>query len=221
MPGVQRAVDAIRNAGLNDDQKSPMVTTLLQNSKQTPTLVAQVEGGSGANQGETTAVIPAPGEESTKRGAGEIGQLGPVQVEVLEGLDALIVRGHKRDVEQVMKVIKQIEEISAQTVPAIEVYRLKYIDCQALADLIKPLYEEIYTPRQGNVSITALVKPNALLLVGRKENVKTVLELAERLDEPVPPQTQFHVFRLRHTAAGTALNTLTDFYTDRGGLGAR
>ena len=102
--------------------------------------------------------------------------------------------------------------------PAIEVYRLKYIDCQALTDLIKPLYEEIYTPQQGNVSVTALVNPNALLLVGRKENVKTVLELAERLDEPVPPQTQFHVFRLRHTAAGTALNTLTDFYTDRGGL---
>ena len=30
------------------------------------------------------------------------------------------------------------------------------------------IYTEVYLPRQGSLSITALVKPNAILLVGRK-----------------------------------------------------
>ena len=105
----------------------------------------------------------------------EIGQIGPVQVEMLEGLDVLIIRGHKKDVEQVMNVIKQVEQLSAKTEPAIEIYKLKYIDCQAVADMITQVYGSVYEIRQGIVSITALVKPNALLILGRKENVKTVI----------------------------------------------
>ena len=87
---------------------------------------------------------------TTEQGLAEIGQIGPVQVEMLEGLDVLIIRGHKKDVEQVMKIIKQVEQLSTKTEPAIEIYKLQYIDCQALADLILPLYHEIYFDTAGN-----------------------------------------------------------------------
>ena len=79
------------------------------------------------------------------------------------------------------------------------------VDSAALAELVTQLYEDVFALRQGAVSITALVKPNALLLIGREESVKTVLDLVERLDRPVAPDTQFQVFRLRQRAPRMAL----------------
>jgi len=157
---------------------------------------------------------PPPGEE-------EANLVGTVQVELLEGLDVLVVRGLRRDVERVVELIEQIERLSAEAEPAVEVYHLRHVDSQALAELLVPLYEEIYLPRQGAVSITALVKPNALLLIGRPENVGRVIELVQKLDRPVAPHTQFRVFRLRYAAAATAQATVEQFYEEREGLGPR
>ena len=66
-----------------------------------------------------------------------------------------------------------------------------------MATLVKALYDEVYLPRQGAVSITPLVMPNAILIVGRPENVKTVKELIARLDQPAVPGAQFQVFHLQ------------------------
>ena len=51
------------------------------------------------------------------------GLLGPVQVEFVEGLDVIVLRGSERDVQRVMEIIKQIEELSAVTVPEIQIVR--------------------------------------------------------------------------------------------------
>ncbi len=109
------------------------------------------------------------------KGRGEIGQIGPVQVEMLEGLDVLIIRGHKRDVEQVMNVIKQVEQLSTKTEPPIEIYKLKYIDCQALAELITPALRGSIFIAPGKREHNGPGQANALLIVGRKENVKTAI----------------------------------------------
>jgi general secretion pathway protein D len=227
LPATRRAVEAIQTSDMDTIPRNPVVTKLFQNPKeeakpkQAQTLLAQAQGMPQEEEEETTEVTQVPGQLATERGVGEIGQIGPVQVEMLEGLDVLIIRGHKKDVEQVMNVIKQVEQLSAKTEPAIEVYKLKYIDGLSVADLIRPVYDEVYLMRQGSVSITALVKPNALLIVGRKENVKTMIDLVRRLDQPVAPETQFKVFHLRHAASTTAAATLTEFYANRTGLGAK
>ncbi len=158
----------------------------------------------------------APNESEAEEGGGMI---GPVQVELLEGLDVLIVRGHKRDVQRVLEIIKQIEELGKITEPAIVVHPLYHVDSVALATLVNQIYTDVFAARQGSVSITALVKPNALLLVGRKESVGRVIELVNRLDVPVAPESQFQAFRLKHAAAATLQTTIQGFYTDRGGLG--
>ena len=51
--------------------------------------------------------------------------LGPVDVEFVEGLDVIVLRGSERDVKRVMEIIRQIEELSAVTVPAIQIYNLQ------------------------------------------------------------------------------------------------
>ncbi|MGD0653185.1 MAG: secretin N-terminal domain-containing protein [Thermoguttaceae bacterium] len=227
---TRRTVEALQSSGEDKTPPAPVATKLYQNPKadlkpkEGPTLLAQAEAGSRENADQNaTEAVPAPGESSAEKAAMEIGQIGPVQVEMLEGLEGLIIRGHRKDVEQVVKVIQQIEQLSAKTEPAVEVYKLKYIDCQALATLITPIYEDVYYLRQGSVSITALVKPNAVLIVGRKENVKTAADLVRKLDQPIAPESQFHVFRLKHLSSSSAYNMLNDFYitNNRTGLGTK
>jgi len=158
-----------------------------------------------------------PGQEAAEKPA----VMGPVQVQLLEGLDVLVIRGLRRDVEQVLSVIQQIEELARVTEPVIEIYSLRYVDCEAVAALVQQLYTAIYEPRQGIVSVTALVKPNALLLIGPRGNVDKVLDLVRKLDKPVPPETQFRVFRLKHASAETVQGQIQQFYAQRGGLGVR
>ncbi len=74
-------------------------------------------------------------------------------------------------------------------------------------------------PRLGRVSITPLLKPNALLLIGREESVDFVKDLIDKLDVPVEPTTQFRVFPLKHATASDVQTTITQFYaTTRPGL---
>ncbi len=183
------------------------------------------KNGNGALAMQTSQQQPAPGDapasQQQRVDPEEQSLIGPVQIEVLEGLDGLVIRGHRRDVERVIAIINQIEALSAETVPAIEIRHLEHVDCQDLAELIIPLYQQVYYPRQGAVSITALVKPNALLLVGRTESVQTALELVGRLDQPVAPETQFQVFRLKYANAEMAQQTITDFFAERAALGTK
>ena len=62
-----------------------------------------------------------------------------MQVEFVEGLDVIVLRGSERDVQRVMEIIKQIEELSAVTVPEIEIYELKYVDSVQMGALLQRL----------------------------------------------------------------------------------
>jgi len=172
---------------------------------------------------EVTATVPFPGGAEPSAGTG---LMGPVQIEMVEGLGVLVIKGDKRDVAQVVKLIQEIQQMSDLTEPSVVVHPLTHVNCEALATLVSTLYSEVFSTRQGTVSITALVKPNALLLIGRPENVDTVVNLVKRLDRPVPPESQFKVFRLRHAAAATAQETIEQFFQDSegeqlAGLGTR
>ncbi|HUY34800.1 MAG TPA: secretin N-terminal domain-containing protein [Pirellulales bacterium] len=146
---------------------------------------------------------------------------GPVEIEQLEGFDAIIVRGSQRDVERVMQLVEEIERLSLETEPVVEVHHLLHVDSAAMADVIGPLYNDELGPRRGRVSITALVRPNALLLIGRKESVRGVIDLVTRLDQPGGPKSQFDVFRLRHATASAAAGTLNQFFAGATGLAPR
>ena len=117
-----------------------------------------------------------------------------------------------------MEIINQIEQLSAVTVPAIEVYPLKYVDSEALARCLRGFISQVLGPRIGEVSITPLGKPNALLLVGRAENVRMAIELVQKLDQPVPATTRFEVFPLKNASASEA-KTMIDSFLEREAAG--
>lgn len=168
----------------------------------------------GNEQPSPAEVVVAPGDLGT-------GLVGPVQIEFLEGLDVMIVSGNDRDVERVLRIIEDIERLSTETEPVIEVVQLQHTGSEQLAEVARQVYDEVLASRQGQVSITALVKPNALLVIGRAESVKAVTELVTRLDQPVDPGTQFAVFRLKHMPATAAQTTVEEFFEEREGLGTQ
>ncbi len=201
---------------------APVRDVSTQIGAEAPPPVAPPPGGPGAEAAPPPALGQAAPGQPARAGAQEgAGMIGAVRIELLEGLDVLVISGHQRDVRRVQEIIEQIERLAAETEPAIEVYQLRYVNSIAIADLIDPLYNEIFFARRGDVSITALVKPNALLLIGRRENVQLVIDLVRKLDKPVAPDTQFQVFRLKHAAAATAQVTVQNFFVMQYGLGTR
>ncbi|MFV2067347.1 MAG: secretin N-terminal domain-containing protein [Pirellulales bacterium] len=199
----------------------------------TPATASRSDGNATASAGRMVAMLFQQGQGTADNGSDEKpdgirsadtdrpegsgadpingGAIGPVDIQFLEGSDVIVIRGHQRDVARVRELIRQIEQLSVETEPRIVVRPLNHVNSQALAALLDQVYEQIYLARQGSISITSLVDPNALLLIGRAENVATVEALIERLDQPMDPATQFRVFRLRHASALEAKGTIDAF----------
>lgn len=149
------------------------------------------------------------------------GLIGPVQIEFLEGMDVIVVRGHIRDVERITKIINDIERLSVETQPVIQIQELDHANSEALAEMILQLYQDLLETRYGQISITPLAKPNAILLIGREQSVQSVVELIKKLDQPVGPAKSLRVFQLTHLATATAQVKLEEFYSEPTALGTR
>ena len=162
-----------------------------------------VAGGQGA--AEISRLLSQQGD-----GAGSF--LGPVRIEFLEGTDIFIVRGQKRDVDRVMQIINNIQNLTEGTEPEIRVYQLKHANSEAIAAVVQQLNETALSARQGDISITALVKPNAVLLIGRATGVDAVEKIIKELDVEAGAADRFKVLPLKYLAAVDAERTLNYLY---------
>lgn len=150
---------------------------------------------------------------------------GNVSIEALQDLGIMILRGNEKDVAAVMQVIKAIEELTAGTIPDIHLLRLRHVDSTALATLLTSVYASLGTVTGGTSSATVtvlpVVKPNAVIILAPIGQMESILDLADGLDQPVDPNTEFQVFHLRHAIASQVRGTIETFYEDREGLGTR
>ncbi|MEN1679203.1 MAG: secretin N-terminal domain-containing protein [Planctomycetota bacterium] len=179
---------------------------------------AQVEGEQPAPQGQPQAGQPQLGQPPQPGPMvmpgmpdGDSSLMGPVQVEFVEGLDIIVIRGADQDVARVMAIINQIERFSETTAPSIEVLPLKNVASVPMASLLERVYQQVLGPRSGAVSITPLGKPNSLLLIGRAENVQRAKELTAQLDQPMDAATRFEVFPLKNAVASDAKTLIDDY----------
>ncbi|MFT5299397.1 MAG: general secretion pathway protein D [Mariniblastus sp.] len=147
-----------------------------------------------------------------------IRQFEDVEIETLPDLDVVILRGRDKDLDQLEEIIRQIERISRETQPEIRIYHLQHTGSTAIADIIAETRQDLVSGRQGRVTVTPLVKPNAILLIGWGEAVNAILELARELDTPVDASTQFSVIRIEHASADSISDSIGQFFADRGGL---
>ena len=141
-----------------------------------------------------------------------------INIQPLPDLDAIILEGRDADVEEIIRIIQEIERLSEETAPEIEVYYLQHVQGLALRTLVDDVLNDLTRPLQGRVSITPLVTPNALLLIGWGEAVDAAKKLIAELDQPLPPKSDMRIFALEHAPASEVANTIEQFLDGRGGL---
>jgi type II secretion system protein D len=222
---IQRAIQLVHAAGKNHGMTPSQILRghgRREHIGQFVTLLFQPEGGQPPPAGQPqpggepqVAVEGVPGGAGTDV-AGAISRIGNVQIEFVQGLDILIIRGNKRDVDLVKEIIKQIEELSVQTQPEVEIFYLQHVDGQQMTELINQIYATIFVS-QSQVTLTPLIKPNAVLVIGRKEAIVPVIDLIRRLDQPVSPESQLRVFQLKYLPAVDAERTIRGLFTQRPG----
>ena len=144
---------------------------------------------------------------------------GDVDVEVVPG--GLILKGNQNDIDALMKIIRQIETFSQTAVPDIHLLFVKHVNSEALSQLMTQVYEQLNTLRGRGTALPAtitflpVVKPNAILVLAPGVDMEAILELAEELDQPVDPETEFEVFPLKSAVASNVVTTLTTFYPEQ------
>ncbi len=147
---------------------------------------------------------------------------GDVSVEAIEDLGVLIVRGNQNDVDVVASLIREIEKLGIGAAPEIHLRFLSHVNAEALSDLLNSTFQPLGGQTQEvGPTITPVVKPNAIIVVASPSMMPTVLDLADKLDQPVDPRAEFRVFALRNAAASQALRLLDGLYKDKGGLAVR
>ncbi len=153
------------------------------------------------------------------------GLKGDVTVESVPELGILILRGNPNDVDAVMKMIREIERLSAGAAPQIHILALQFVNSESFAKLMNSVYQDLHGIRTGEatpkpqIKFYAIVKPNAVLVIAPPSEMPGVIKLSEQLDKPVLPETEFQVFPLKHGIAASIAKSVNDFYKGRTGLG--
>jgi type II secretion system protein D len=155
--------------------------------------------------------LPAGQAEAALQAIDSLRLRGNVTIEIVG--DVLVIRGPREDVERVLKIIEEIERQSIETRPEVELYLLKHVDATALSEVLTAINTAALS-YQGTVTVQPLKRPNAVLLVGRKENIPAVVELIQKLDRPTTPDTQIKVIQLKNMSAIDAERFVRNFFVE-------
>ncbi len=174
---------------------------------------------------------PAADEKSSSElspDGGAINLRGEVNVQAMQDLGILILKGNEADVAKVEQIVQQLETMSVGSLPSIHVRIVENVDSDSLATLLTDVYTQLTELKQrtgGENRKTAaflpVVQPNAILIISSEIERETVLALVSELDKPLTPDLEFEVFPLKSAVASQVVTALTDFYAERGGLGTR
>jgi general secretion pathway protein D len=141
---------------------------------------------------------------------------GDVSIETLDDIDVIIIRGGDHDIKELTRIIREIEKLSEESKPEVFVYQLKHVASSSIAELTSTVSIDLVGNQHGRVNVISLNKPNAVLVVGWGEAFKTMKELIKQLDQPVNPNSEVHVFRLKHAPALSIQPTINTYLTNRG-----
>ncbi|MCA9152262.1 MAG: hypothetical protein KDA92_23330, partial [Planctomycetales bacterium] len=144
-----------------------------------------------------------------------------VDVQTLPDLDVIILRGRDRDVTKLTEIIQELERLSQETQPKVQVVQLRHVNSSSLARILLDVNEDLTGRRQGRVTTTPLVKPNAIMLIGWGDAVDAMISLIKQLDTEDAADSQFRVYRLKHAASTTVATTINQFFANSQGLGPR
>ena len=145
-------------------------------------------------------------------------QFEGVQIEMLPELDAVILRGRDQQLTDLSEIIKRLDQASRESKPTIEVVPLQHVNSESMSKLIDDIQEKFIGTRQGRVTVSPLVSPNALLLIGWGESLDLMKQLIQQLDQPTKDDKTLAVLPLKHATASEVQTQLQSFYKGKEGL---
>ena len=170
-------------------------------------------------QDEDVAVQPEEG--------GTLSLRGEVNVQAMQDLGILILKGNEVDVEKVAAIIAQLEEMSVGSLPDIHLLFVQNVNSESLSELLTDVYTQLTTLRARGgderqiAAFIPVVQPNAVLILAPAIELDSILDLADKLDREFDPDAEFKVFGLRNAVASQVVTAVESFYEERGGLGTR
>jgi len=141
--------------------------------------------------------------------------LGMNKIQVLEQIDVVIIDAPGAEVARIMKMIKDLEEISREAEPKLEVVFLKNVQCLSLYGVIQQqaFSQQIFNAKQGRVWIFPLANPNAILVAGWGAALDTMKDVIELLDQPVSTEnSMIRVIRLQSVSAEYVAGMIEQFF---------
>ncbi len=165
--------------------------------------------------------------EKPKPGGDSLNLRGEVNVQAMQDLGILILKGNESDVEKVAEIVARLEKMSVGSLPDIHVLTLQNVNSESLAELLTSVYDRLSELRQRGTttrktaSFVPVVQPNAVLILAPQVEMDSILELATELDKPLEANFEFKVFALKSAIASQVVAALETFYSERGGLGTR
>lgn len=196
-----------------------------ETARQLSEQIHQLVSMSDETQPAGEAAVPPESDVAGTEDDPAINLRGEVNVQAMQDIGILILKGNEADVEKVQEIIRRLEKISVGSLPAIHVLTLENIDSEAFSTLLTSVYEQLTELRQrgGSNRKTAafipVVQPNAILIISSEIERQSILELAKELDKPLAPDFEFQVFQLKSAIASQVVTALTSFYSERPGLG--
>jgi len=183
-----------------------------------PALAAPTAAGEAAPGGTTQELVLSQAAEAVQH-TELLRRLGfDVQIEVLPGQDVLVLRGRDVDVDAVAEIIREIERTATLAKPNIEIVALGQASGGRIVELFDQVRPALTEGRQGRVAVKALGTPNAILLIGWGEAFESAKSLIAKLDQPLSPEQETRLFRLRRASAANVQTVVTEFFTGRNGV---
>lgn len=215
--GSEAAVKVVENKGIS-------ARTAKELNEQIHQLVSMADEGVKA-PGLSNNTKPRPDREMAGGQDPAINLRGEVNIQAMQELGILILKGNEADVAKVEEIIQRLETMSVGSLPAIHVLTLQNVDSEAMATLLTGVYEELTELRQRGsenrktAAFIPVVQPNAILILSSEIERQSILDLADELDKPLSPELEFEVFPLKSAIASQVVTALESFYEERPGLG--
>jgi type II secretory pathway component GspD/PulD (secretin) len=189
-------------------------------------------------QQPTTAAQPTP------PAGGIPGPRGTVTIEALPQLDSVIINTNTpQDMEEILRIIAELQKIAAGAEMTVELMRLDYADATSVASTLTQLFSRVTinpgssvrstTPTQtttmpgpvgpqttttqaaASVVLIPLPRFNGILVAAPKARLDDVRRELKRLDQPTSPLGRAVPFPLKKASATRVASLLTSFYSTR------
>lgn len=183
--------------------------------------------GSAGQSRDRTVRPPVAGPENPQPVETNRGYTG-ISVEAQRELRSLLIEGAGKQVEQLLKLVEELDKISGGAEPDIRVVRLKNADSEALAKLLTSIYAARDTTRPGAVStpggaanaahgkvaFVAIAQPNSVAVVAQKTDIADVADFVAELDaESKTGVPMFRIFKLKEAPAAEVQGRLKEYFT--------